>query len=202
MLAVASAAYLAAVFLCADATKLNDQDLEDRFRRRALAAGVVAGAIAFAGLGVIAGDADRIFHRLTTGAGLPALVVSLGAGVATLALVGRRRYEPARYSAGVAVAAVIAGWAADLDSADGTGVQMIHVWAYPVGGGAPRFVADAAYGGSRPDVAAVFGDRFRDSGFGLRVEGLPPGAYDIAIFAWSTARQAWLPAKVVSVVVR
>lgn len=98
--------------------------------------------------------------------------------------------------------AVIAGWAADLDSAEGTGIQMIHVWAYPVGGGAPRFVADAAYGGSRPDVAAVFGDRFRDSGFGLRVEGLPPGAYDLAIFAWSSAHHAWLPAKLVSVVVR
>jgi cytochrome d ubiquinol oxidase subunit II len=111
VLAVATAAYLAAVFLCADATKLGDKDLEEQFRRRALGAGVVAGAIAVAGLGVIAGDADRIFRRLTTGAGLPALLVSLVAGVATLALVWRRRYEPARYSGAVAVAAIIAGWA-------------------------------------------------------------------------------------------
>jgi cytochrome bd ubiquinol oxidase subunit II len=111
VLAVAVAAYLAAVFLCADATRRRDQALEDQFRRRALAAGVAAGTIAFAGLGVIAGDADRLFRRLTTGPGLPALVVSLVAGIATLALVWRRRYEPARYSAGVAVAAVIAGWA-------------------------------------------------------------------------------------------
>ena len=98
--------------------------------------------------------------------------------------------------------AVVAGWAADLDSTDGTGIQMLHVWAYPRGGGAPIFVADAAYGGSRPDVAEVFGERFRDSGFGLRVQGLPPGAYDLAIFAWSSSRHAWLPAKVVSIVVR
>jgi hypothetical protein len=33
------------------------------------------------------------------------------AGVATLGLVWRRRYEPARYLAAVAVAATIAGWA-------------------------------------------------------------------------------------------
>jgi cytochrome d ubiquinol oxidase subunit II len=111
VLAVTTAAYLAAVFLCADATKLDDQNLEEQFRRRALGAGVVAGIIAVAGLGVVAADADRIFHRLTTGAGLAGLVISLVAGVATLALVWRRQYEPARYSAAAAVAAIIAGWA-------------------------------------------------------------------------------------------
>jgi cytochrome d ubiquinol oxidase subunit II len=109
--AVTTAAYLAAVFLCADATKLDDQNLEERFRRRALGAGVVAGIIAVAGLAVIAADADRIFHRLTTGAGLAALVISLVAGVATLALVWLRQYELSRYGAAVAVAAIIAGWA-------------------------------------------------------------------------------------------
>jgi cytochrome bd ubiquinol oxidase subunit II len=107
VIAVASAAYLAAVFLCADATERKDQKLEERFRRRALGAGVVTGIIAFAGLGVIASDAHRIFHGLTSGFGLVALVASL----TTLALVWRRQYEPARYSAAVAVAAIIAGWA-------------------------------------------------------------------------------------------
>lgn len=97
---------------------------------------------------------------------------------------------------------IVAGWAADLDSPDGTGVSMIHAWAYPRGGGAPMFVADAAYGGSRPDVAEVFGERFRDSGYGLRVQGLPPGTYDLALFAWSTARHAWLPAKLVTISVK
>src|SRR5437764_1205122 len=57
VLAVTTAAYLAAVFLCADATELGDQGLEEQFRRRALGAGIVAGVIAVAGLGVIAGDA-------------------------------------------------------------------------------------------------------------------------------------------------
>jgi cytochrome d ubiquinol oxidase subunit II len=111
VLAVATAAYLAAVFLCADASKLRDEELEEQFRRRALVAGVVAGIIAAAGLGVLADDAGRIFHRLTTGAGLAGLVISLVAGVATLALVWRRQYEMSRYGAAVAVAAIIAGWA-------------------------------------------------------------------------------------------
>lgn len=111
VLAVASAAYIAAVFLCADATKLDDQELEEQFRRRALGAGAVAGVIAFAGLGVIADDAHRIFHGLTSGYGLAALIASLVAGVTTLALVWRRQYEPARYGAAVAVAAIVAGWA-------------------------------------------------------------------------------------------
>jgi cytochrome d ubiquinol oxidase subunit II len=110
VLAVTTAAYLAAIFLCADATRLGDRGLEERFRRRALGAGIVAGLIAVAGLGVIAGDADRIFHRLTAGAGLAGLVISLVAGVATLALVWRRQYELSRYSAAAAVAALVAGW--------------------------------------------------------------------------------------------
>jgi cytochrome d ubiquinol oxidase subunit II len=111
VLAVATAAYLAAIFLCADAAKLGDRGLEEQFRRRALGAGIVVGVIAVAGLGVIDGDAGRIFHRLTTGAGLPGLVISVVAGVATLALVWRRQYELSRYGAAVAVAAIIAGWA-------------------------------------------------------------------------------------------
>src|SRR3954471_7909869 len=42
VLAVTTAAYLAVVFLCADATKRGDRGLEELFRRRALGAGIVA----------------------------------------------------------------------------------------------------------------------------------------------------------------
>ena len=111
VLAVTTAAYLAAVFLCADATELGDRRLEQQFRRRALGAGILAGIVALVGLAVTAGDAERIFDRLTTGAGLAGLVVSLVAGIATLALVWRRQYELSRYSAALAVASMIAGWA-------------------------------------------------------------------------------------------
>ena len=111
VLAVASGAYLSAVYLCGDATRDANAALAERFRVRALAAGLAAGAVAIAGLVVLHSDADRIFRRLTQGAALPALVVSVIAGVATLALVWLRRYEPARYTAALAVAATIAGWA-------------------------------------------------------------------------------------------
>jgi cytochrome bd ubiquinol oxidase subunit II len=111
VLAVASGAYTAAVFLSGDAARHGEHVLADRFRARALAAGLAAGAVAIAGLVVLHFDAERIFRRLTEGVALPALVVSVIAGVATLGLVWRRRYEPARYTAAVAVAATIAGWA-------------------------------------------------------------------------------------------
>jgi hypothetical protein len=67
--------------------------------------------VAIAGLVVLHFDAERIFRRLTQGEALPALVLSVIAGIVTLALVWRRRYEPARYTAALAVAAIIAGWA-------------------------------------------------------------------------------------------
>ena len=54
---------------------------------------------------------EPLAPALTQGAALPALVVSVIAGVSTLGLVWRRRYEPARYTAAVAVTATIAGWA-------------------------------------------------------------------------------------------
>jgi cytochrome d ubiquinol oxidase subunit II len=111
VLAVASSAYTAAVFLSGDAARRGDPALADRFRARALAAGLAAGAVAMGGLVVLHFDAERIFRRLTQGAALPALVASVISGVATLVLVWRRRYEPARYTAAVAVAATIAGWA-------------------------------------------------------------------------------------------
>ena len=110
-LAVAVSAYLAAVYLCADATRLEARWLERQFRGRALGAGVLAGAIAIGGLIVLHSTAHHIYHRLVDGPGLAPLIVSVTAGLCTLALVAIRRYEPARYSAATAVAAIIAGWA-------------------------------------------------------------------------------------------
>jgi cytochrome bd ubiquinol oxidase subunit II len=110
-LAVATAAYLAAVYLAADAVRLGKPDLERAFRLRSLAAGVVAGAIAVGGLIVLHLDAPTLFDGLVAGDGLAALAVSILAGVTTLALVWRGHYEPARYGAATAVAAIVAGWA-------------------------------------------------------------------------------------------
>ena len=111
VLAVVTAAYLAAVFLCADAARLGDPELERKFRTRALTAGLVSGAIALAGLPVLRFDAEPLYHRLLEGRGLIGLIASIVAGCATLALVWWKRYEASRYTAALAVAAIIAGWA-------------------------------------------------------------------------------------------
>jgi cytochrome d ubiquinol oxidase subunit II len=111
ILAVAVAAYLAAVYLAADARRLGDADMEAAFRTRALVMGVVAGAIALGGLPVVRSDARPLFDGLTSGAGLAAVLVSAAAGGVTMLLVWMRRFEPARVTAAAAVAAVLAGWA-------------------------------------------------------------------------------------------
>lgn len=112
VLAVAFSAYLAAVYLAADARRLSEPALAHDFRNRALGSGVVAGVLALAGLLVVRFEATALWHGLTTGAGLALVIVSGLAGLATLILVWRDRFGLARASAALAVAAVIAGWAA------------------------------------------------------------------------------------------
>jgi cytochrome d ubiquinol oxidase subunit II len=99
------------VFLCADAARLGEPTLERKFRTRALVAGLVVGAIALGGVAVLRSDAHPLYHGLVEGKGLIGLVASILAGSATLALVWRKRYEASRYTASLAVAAIIAGWA-------------------------------------------------------------------------------------------
>ena len=113
-LAVAVGAYLAAVFLAADARRHPDSGppLERAFRGRALIAGVAAGALALAGLPVLATDAPQILAGLSSGWGLAAVVVSALGGVGSMVLVWRHHFALARVAAGVAVAGLLGGWAA------------------------------------------------------------------------------------------
>ena len=112
VLAVAFSGYLAAVYLAADARRLAERSLVHDFRVRALVSGVVAGALALAGLLVIRASVPSLWHGLTSGAGLALVIVSAAAGLTTMVLVFTGRFGPARASAALAVAAVIAGWAA------------------------------------------------------------------------------------------
>jgi hypothetical protein len=88
------------------------------------------------------------------------------------------------------------GWAIDQASAAGTGVSTVHVWAYPANGGAAQFVGVVEYGSERPDVAAVFGPQFTNSGFHLLVNSLQPGTWDLAFFPYSTLNNYFFPATV------
>jgi hypothetical protein len=89
----------------------------------------------------------------------------------------------------------VAGWAIDRATASGTGVDMLHVYAYPNPGSgrAPIFLGLATLGFERPDVAAVFADdRYRFSGYALTVNAASAGlvhgtVYSIAVHAHSTS---------------
>jgi cytochrome d ubiquinol oxidase subunit II len=111
VLALLSSAYLAAVYLAADARREGDDEMAAIFRVRALVAGSVAGAAAIAGAVVVRSDARWIFDRLVEPPALLSVALSLLAGAATLVLVYRRRLDAARISAAIAVAAVVGGWA-------------------------------------------------------------------------------------------
>jgi len=111
VLTVAVGAHLAAVFLAADSVRAGQPDLVRAFRARALGSGVVAGALAIAGLFVVHDDARHLYDGLTSGGGLALVLLSAAAGLITLALEWQGRFEAARYTAAVAVGSIVAGWA-------------------------------------------------------------------------------------------
>lgn len=119
-LAVAVCAFMGALFLAHDADSFGTHHLAEQFRSRALGTAVVTGLIAALGAVVLVADEDGwvfgsepsgSFVDGLTGRAVPLLVLSAVAGVATIVLVWRRRYSPARLAGGAAVLAVIWGWA-------------------------------------------------------------------------------------------
>lgn len=110
ILAVVVCAYLAAVYLTADARRSGEPELIAQFRLRALAAGVAAGIIAAAGLVLLHNDAPSLAHGLAHRA-LPLVIVSGLAGLASLALLYLGHFLTARLTAALAVAAVLWAWA-------------------------------------------------------------------------------------------
>jgi cytochrome d ubiquinol oxidase subunit II len=108
-LAVITCAYLAAAFLTAEAESHRDVELQAWFRRRAVVAAAVAGAVASAGIFVLRSDAHRLYRQLLHPA-LPLVIVSALAGLAALLLLGSIAPRCTRVLAVAAVGAVIAGW--------------------------------------------------------------------------------------------
>jgi cytochrome d ubiquinol oxidase subunit II len=109
VLAVALAAYLAAVLLVWDARRLADQTLVSYFRVRAVAAGVVTGVIALVGLLVVRSDARYVFDGLTSRA-LPLVVLSALAGLGALLLLRGRPHRLGRLAAVAAVGGLVVAW--------------------------------------------------------------------------------------------
>jgi cytochrome d ubiquinol oxidase subunit II len=106
---VATSAYLAAVFLVSDARRAGAHDLERYFTARALAAAVVAGALAVAGIVALHADARYLYDGLT-GDALPLVIVSALCGAGVLLLLRRGTQRGARPFAVGAVVAVVWGW--------------------------------------------------------------------------------------------
>ena len=109
VLAVATVAYLAAVYLVWDARRLADHDMADYFRRRAIVAASIVGIIGFAGIFVLRADARYLFDGLAS-RGLPLVILSVVCGVGALVLFVRKAARGARVLAIFAVASIIIGW--------------------------------------------------------------------------------------------
>jgi cytochrome d ubiquinol oxidase subunit II len=109
LLFVATSAYLAATFLVVDARRTGDAELEGYFRRRAIGAGIVAGALATIGIVVLHEDARYVYDGLTSN-GLPLVIVSALAGIAALVALVRGSAVWPRPFAVAAVVAVVWGW--------------------------------------------------------------------------------------------
>lgn len=109
VLAVLVCGYLAAIFLTAEARRAAEPELEHWFRRRAIIAAVVAGAVSILGLFVLDHDAHRLYIRLLHD-GWPFLALSVVAGLAALLSTARGGAAVIRPLGVLAVAAVLIGW--------------------------------------------------------------------------------------------
>jgi hypothetical protein len=99
---------------------------------------------------------------------------------------------------------LVAGWAIDRAAAAGSGVDTVHIWAFPALGGAPTLLGGAAaqMGDPRPDVATAFGSsKYANAGFHI-VGSLPPGKYTIVVYAHSAVTKTFNNTSVVTVTVR
>jgi hypothetical protein len=120
---------------------------------------------------------------------------------------------PASARAGVAIAIdtpganttvrqpfAIGGWAIDSAATANSGIDAIHIYAYPnPGSGEAAIFIGVGSLGARPDVAAAFGAQFLNAGYGLFVRGLAPKTYMLAVFAHSSITGTFAPAGTVVV---
>ena len=111
ILAIGTCAYLAAIYLTADARRTGQHQLAAAFRLRGLISGVVTGALAIGGIAILRADAPVLYRGLT-GRALPLVVASGILGLVSLSLLARRRSTPVRITAAGAVLCIIWGWAA------------------------------------------------------------------------------------------
>ena len=108
-LAVLTTAFVAAVFLTAEARSRGLADLGIWYRRRAQAVSAATGALALAGIAILRADAPRVFDGLLS-RGLPLVLASAACGVASLVLLPRGHPRLLQALAVTAAGTVVAGW--------------------------------------------------------------------------------------------
>jgi len=109
VLAVAVAAYVAAVYLVWDARRSGETTMVEYFRRRAVLAAVVAAVLSVIGLVIVHDEAPHVFDGLTSRA-LPVVLLSVACGAGALVLLVRDATRGARVLAVAAVAGIIVAW--------------------------------------------------------------------------------------------
>jgi cytochrome bd ubiquinol oxidase subunit II len=109
LLFVATCAYISGVYLVADCDRRGREDMARYFRRRAFVGGLVAGVLAAINMLLLTQSAPYVWSRLI-GPALPAVVVSVVAGIAALLLLPTDRPNLLRGAAALAVVGVVAGW--------------------------------------------------------------------------------------------
>jgi hypothetical protein len=98
---------------------------------------------------------------------------------------------------------LIGGWAVDFAAGSGGGVDVVHVYAYPLDriGGA-IFLGQAAVNVPRADLAGAFGAQFGASGFNLVAPALQAGRYRIVAYAHSAVSGVFSAVTMTDVTVR
>lgn len=124
-----------------------------------------------------------------------------GVFVAGVLPTGRMNIDLPPAMSTVSTTFTVAGWAFDNAALSGVGVDAIHVWAHRASDGAATFLGTATLGGDRADVAGVFGDQWRYSGFSLAAT-LTPGVYDVVVFVHSSVSNTFNNRRVVRITVQ
>jgi cytochrome d ubiquinol oxidase subunit II len=109
VLAVIVVAFVAAVFLTAEARIRGEHDLVAYFGLRARISAFAAGVVALAGIAILRADSPRLFHGLLS-RGLPLVIVSGACGLGALLLLRRLAPRLLQVLAVGASATIVAGW--------------------------------------------------------------------------------------------
>jgi len=150
--------------------------------------------------GLAAGDyMIVVFGHSSFGAGFP-MVETVSVRVEPSAMVV---IDTPRPNTQVSSGFHVAGWAADFGAASGGGIDIVHVYAYPLDApGAPVFLGQASVNVPRPDVAAYVGAAYDRTGYSLLAAPLPPGQYQVVVFGRTLSTGTFSVAATANVAIR